>query len=583
MMKSSTVSNWSDTEIKKYFEEKNYQKGEPIVKQFQLAKGIYFICKGTAHGSYSETELERKALLNYEFTEGDALGFNDLNDEKQHPYSVYASDNVSLLFLKNEALNLLLQDKNAANLFYKKSLEAVSKRLRVSDKSMVDAALLNADIPEVDFLVENAVQAQKKIVILSEEKVDFLINEVALVINSHAQELASLTVQESQMGIQEHKVLKIGLGTVEVAKTLVGQIGVKSAPKVKNGVETFYSPMGVIFGMIPITNPVETIVFKFLSALKSRNAIIVSSHRKSRGVGLKAVSLIQEVLKKHDAPVSLIQAPQLEPSRAVTNAFMRHKNINFILATGGPSMVKSAYQSGTPAIGVGKGNAPVWVTQDCDLDLAALSIIESKSFDNGIVCGSENNLLVDSAVLDDFVDKCKSHGAVLLNTEESQLLEEALFSSGRLDSKWVGKSAADICEFVGIKRKYSIKLILQPVPNAQLSSPFLKEKLAPILSLVSIDSNERALNLAKAILSDEGAGHTAIIHSQDKQLIDAYSQTVDVSRVLVNTPGTQGCIGAANDLKLSWTLGCGTQGGGSTSDNVTYRHLMNKKRVAFGM
>ena len=245
-------------------------------------------------------------------------------------------------------------------------------------------------------------------------------------------------------------------------------------------------------------------------------------------------------------------------------------------------MVKSAYQSGTPAIGVGKGNAPVWVTAGCDLNLAAQSIIESKAFDNGIVCGSENNLLVDKTVLPNFIEKCKSHGAVLLNTQESQLLEQALFASGRLDGQWVGKSAADICEFVGIKREYAIKLILQSVPSAQLNSPFLKEKLAPILSLVSIDSNKRALSLAKSILSDEGAGHTAIIHSQDKKLIDVYSQAVDVSRVLVNTPGTQGCIGAANNLKLSWTLGCGTQGGGSTSDNVTYRNLMNKKRVAHG-
>ncbi len=582
MMINRTTSNWSEADIKKYFKEKNYQKGELIVSQFELASGIYFIIKGTSYGSYSESELDREAILNYEFTAGDMLGFNDLNAARQHPYSVYANNNVSLLFLKNETLERLLQDQNAAKIFYEKSFVGVSKRLRESDKSMINDALINSDVPEVDFLVESAVQAQKKVVNLSEEKIDNVINEVALAINAHAQELASLTVQESQMGIAEHKVLKIGLGTVAVAKTLVGQVGVKSAAKVKNGVETFYSPMGVIFGMIPITNPVETIVFKFLSALKSRNAIIVSSHRKGRHVGLKTVQLIQEVLKEQGLPVSLIQAPQLEPSRAVTNAFMRHKNINFILATGGPSMVKSAYQSGTPAIGVGKGNAPVWVTAGCDLNLAAQSIIESKAFDNGIVCGSENNLLVDKTVLPNFIEKCKSHGAVLLNTQESQLLEQALFASGRLDGQWVGKSAADICEFVGIKREYAIKLILQSVPSAQLNSPFLKEKLAPILSLVSIDSNKRALSLAKSILSDEGAGHTAIIHSQDKQLIDVYSQAVDVSRVLVNTPGTQGCIGAANNLKLSWTLGCGTQGGGSTSDNVTYRNLMNKKRVAHG-
>ena len=306
MMINRTTSNWSEADIKKYFKEKNYQKGELIVSQFELASGIYFIIKGTSYGSYSESELDREAILNYEFTAGDMLGFNDLNAARQHPYSVYANNNVSLLFLKNETLERLLQDQNAAKIFYEKSFVGVSKRLRESDKSMINDALINSDVPEVDFLVESAVQAQKKVVNLSEEKIDNVINEVALAINAHAQELASLTVQESQMGIAEHKVLKIGLGTVAVAKTLVGQVGVKSAAKVKNGVETFYSPMGVIFGMIPITNPVETIVFKFLSALKSRNAIIVSSHRKGRHVGLKTVQLIQEVLKEQGLPVSII-------------------------------------------------------------------------------------------------------------------------------------------------------------------------------------------------------------------------------------------------------------------------------------
>jgi len=260
---------------------------------------------------------------------------------------------------------------------------------------------------------------------------------------------------------------------------------------------------------------------------------------------------------------------------------MSHDDVNFILATGGPSMVKSAYTSGTPAIGVGKGNAPVWICANSDIKQAAKDVIGSKSFDNGIVCGSENNLLVDKAVLSEFVVQAQDCGAVLLTDYELQILLDEVFSSGRLDAQWVGRSAADICQFLNIERDYEIKLILAEVKEGNLDSPLLKEKLAPVLSLSVMDNTQQALSLAKNILQGEGAGHTAIIHCNDEELVEQYARAVDVSRILVNTPGTQGCIGAANGLELSWTLGCGTQGGGSTSDNVTFRHLMNVKRIAY--
>ena len=579
------TSNLSTSEFAQYIEEKKYHTGKNLFNQSDIVDGCHIIVKGTVHGVVRDDELGRQAKMNLNFHEGDVLGMTDLlvnsDGETIRNFSAVASCEVTSFFISKQAFQLIQKDEKASAFFFKLALQSASKSTFDSHKSIAEDSLIDSAIPEVDFMVANAVLAQQKIQSFSESFIDQLINDVALEINHHADELAEQTVLESNMGVKEHKVLKIGLGSIEIAKTLVGKTGVGSLSEPDKGVRTIYTPMGVVFGMIPITNPVETILFKFLSALKSRNAIIVSSHRKGRDVGLKTVSIIQSVLKKNGAPVNLIQAPQLPANRVVTNAFMSHIDVNFILATGGPSMVKSAYQSGTPAIGVGKGNAPVWICQDSDLKQAAQDVINSKSFDNGIVCGSENNLIVDRAVQDEFIEHAQFYGAAVLTDEELQIIIDQAFSSGRLDAHWVGRCAADICEYLNIKRDYHIKLIIAKVAQDHLDSPFLKEKLAPVLSLSIVDSDQQALNLAKQILQGEGSGHTAIIHSQDDQLIKRYGQAVDVSRILVNTPGTQGCIGAANGLQLSWTLGCGTQGGGSTSDNVTYKHLMNTKRIAY--
>ncbi len=580
-MENSTVSNLLDVTFKTFFEEKNYKKGQFLFTQSDTDQGCYIITKGTVHGLVRDDELGRQAKLNYEFIENNLLGIDDLFENKKRTFSALAMDKVTCLYISKSAFEKMKKNEKAITNFYKIALTHAYKKNQKADESMMHDALINSPIPEVDFMVAEAVLAHDGIQTFSEKFIDQLINEVAVEINSHATELATQTVLESNMGVVQHKVLKIGLGSIEVAKTLIGKEGVGSLSDIKNNVQCINTSMGVVFGMIPITNPVETIVFKFLSSLKSRNAIIVSSHRKGRDVGLKTVKIIQGVLKKMGAPINLIQAPQLPANRSVTNAFMSHIDVNFILATGGPSMVKSAYTSGTPAIGVGKGNAPVWICKDSDIEQASDHVINSKSFDNGIVCGSENNLLVDESILDAFIERAQSHGAVMLDEGELKTLHEKVFTSGRLDAKWVGRSAADICEFINIKRDYDVKLILARVETGDLDSALLKEKLAPVLSLSVIKNTQQALTLAKNILQGEGAGHTAIIHSHDKKLIKQYAQVVDVSRILVNTPGTQGCIGAANGLELSWTLGCGTQGGGSTSDNVTYRHLMNTKRIAF--
>ncbi len=580
-MLSSTLSNPVNTSIKKYFQEKKFLKGELLFKQADAADGCYILLEGTVYGLIEDGELGRKAHLEGRFNENSVLGIKELMNNNNRYFSAVCEQDVLCLFLNKSSFKKMQGDPKAMSHFYELAINSLCHESPESVESMVAAELVGSSIPEVDFMMSQAVDAHHKMEHFSEAFIDELINDVAIEINNHADDLASQTVLESNMGVRQHKILKIGLGTIEVAKTLIGQDGIGAISDKKNGVQCINTSMGVVFGMIPITNPVETILFKFLSCLKSRNAIVVSSHRKGRDVGLKTVQLIQSVLKEHGAPVNLIQAPQLPASRAVTNAFMSHDDVNFILATGGPSMVKSAYTSGTPAIGVGKGNAPVWICANSDIKQAAEHVIGSKSFDNGIVCGSENNLLVDKSVLAEFVQNAQECGAVMLTDYELQILLDNVFSSGRLDAQWVGRSAADICQFLNIQRDYEIKLILASVEKDNLDSPLLKEKLAPVLSLSVMSNTKQALSLAKNILQGEGAGHTAIIHCHDNELVEQYARAVDVSRILVNTPGTQGCIGAANGLELSWTLGCGTQGGGSTSDNVTFRHLMNVKRIAY--
>lgn len=564
-----------------YLQIRDHAAGEIIFQQNQIPAGCYFVESGELAARVTDNELQRQAQLPKTFAAGEILGLTEHLQQQTHPYSAVALTPVKLSFLAKDKIAALQQDVAAKQYFVELCLNNMSRQLQQQQHAANEHSLNNANIPEVDFMVESAIAAHQQITQWPEAKIDALLMAIANEINSHAESLAQQTVLESNMGVTAHKIQKIGLGTISVAEQLTGKPGTTDLLHSGTQVEAMYTPMGVVFGMIPITNPVETIVFKCLIAIKSRNAIIVSSHRKGQGVGRRTVELIQKVLKEHGAPVNLVQAPQLPASRAVTNAFLRHDGINFILATGGPSMVKSAYQSGTPAIGVGKGNAPVWICADADLSRAAQSVVSSKSFDNGIVCGSENNLLVDASIADEFVQKAEQEGAVLLTPAELKRLLSEVFASGRLGEQFVGRSAAEICELIGVERNYPIRLILAPVAEGDIHSPLLKEKLAPVLSLSLIHDDAQALKLARDILNNEGAGHTAIIHSADKNRIRRFGETVSVSRVLVNTSGTLGCIGAANGLCLSWTLGCGTQGGGSTSDNVTYTHLLNTKRIAY--
>jgi acetaldehyde dehydrogenase/alcohol dehydrogenase len=435
-------------------------------------------------------------------------------------------------------------------------------------------------------MVARAVAAQAAFETWPEDRVDALLWDVAETIAQHAEELARATVEETGMGVVEDKVCKIHFLSRGACRTLAGQPGVGVVHRdEQNQVTEIATPMGVVLGLIPMTNPVPTLVFKTLICLKTRNALIASCHHRATGVGNQAGELIQAVLRRHGAPVDLLQWIWGRTSRQLTSMFMGHRDVAFILATGGPSMVKAAYSSGTPAIGVGPGNAPAWICADADLEAAARMAIESKSFDNGILCGSENHLVVDRSVRGAFISALEAHGAAVLTTDEARrLASHALdLQTGHLRREVLGQSAQRIAREAGIRRDKPIRLIVVPVDLDELQGPYGREKLAPILSLFTVNGQEEGLALSKGLLTRMGAGHTAIIHTQDPRLAERYGLEMPASRILINSPGSQGCCGISTGLTPSATLGCGTGGGSSTSDNVTYTHLRNIKRVAYAL
>lgn len=558
------------------------EAGQTLIAQGKITDKCYILASGQVAAQIEDTQLERQATLPWRYTTGDILAARELLSGQVASVNMVAVEHTHAFVLDRDALlGLITQNTQLAE----QVMLSLTQPQELMQQPLIDSALASSPIKEVDFMISKAKQAYLDIQPLLESRIDEAIEALAQVIADDADTFAKETVAESGMGVVEHKVEKIKLGTLAVAHDLIGQPGVGSVIEEKDGVKGIAQSMGIVFAMIPVTNPVETLVFKSLIALKSRNAVIISSHRRAKNVGLKAVKVMQAKLKELGLPVDLIQTSQMPSSRELTQGFMRHPDLNFILATGGPSMVASAYQSGTPAIGVGKGNAPVWIEQSCDVEKAAKDVVFSKSFDNGVVCGSENNLLVDDAIFDKFVEYAIEAGAAVLNHFELHAVTEALFAKGSLNSDYVGKSAQDVCEGLGIKRDYPIKLMVADMSMVDtddtIQHPLMKEKLLPLVSLSRIQNQEQALRTAAGILNNEGAGHTAVMHSNNDEAIQEYARIVDVSRILINTPATLGCIGANNNLQLSWTLGCGTQGCGSTSDNVSYRHLLNIKRIAY--
>jgi len=439
-----------------------------------------------------------------------------------------------------------------------------------------------ADIdPAVDTTVARAAAAQEVLAGWPEARVEALLDGIAAAVAGRAEALAAATVAETGIGNVADKAFKNRFASLEVNRALQGRPGIGPRPPDDRGVTEIASPVGVVLGLIPMTNPVATLIFKTLICVKARNALIVSHHPAAADVGAQTVGLIGEVLAVHGAPTDLLQSVE-RASRARTAMFMRHPGVALILATGGTAMVRAAYSSGTPAIGVGSGNVPALVCADADPAAAAAAVVQSKAFDNGIICGSEDNLVVEEGVAAPLLAELERAGAAVCSASEAARVAGHAFDpgDGHLRREVLGQSAQAIAAAAGVRRDQPIRVLVLPQPLEQVDGPLGREKLAPLLSLFRVADGGQGLEVCKRLLANQGAGHTAVIHTGDQALQQRFAEEVPASRILVNGPATQGCIGVGNGLTPSLTLGCGTFGGNSTTDNVTYTNLLNIKRLA---
>jgi acyl-CoA reductase-like NAD-dependent aldehyde dehydrogenase len=436
----------------------------------------------------------------------------------------------------------------------------------------------------VEALVSRAHAAQQHIDEWSESRIDMLLRRLRDVIAEHAHALAAAAVAETGMGNVHDKTVKNSVASAGVyaqlaAATALGEIGFDR----ERHVAEIASPVGVIVGLIPATHPVATFIFKVLIAIKGRNAIILSPSRRARAVSEHVGGLIQQALGKAGAPTDLVQWLGGDSNRHTTAALMSHRGVGLILATGGQAMVRAAYASGTPAIGVGPGNAPALISADADLRHAARSIVQSKSFDNGLICGAENHLVVDSSAHAPLVAHLVLEGAALLTEEESARFRAAVVNprTNRVIRPLVGQDAETLATLAHITRPYGIRLLVVPAATIAAGDYLAGEKLVPVVSLFTVADARQGIRACRALLDIEGKGHTAIIHTRNAELVRRFATSLPVSRILVNSPATQGLMGLTTGLVPSLSLGCGSWGGTSTTNSITYKDLLNIKRVAY--
>lgn len=435
------------------------------------------------------------------------------------------------------------------------------------------------DTQALDLMVSKAREAQEAVAGLSDAKLDKVIHALVRKFAADCAGWARRELEVTSIGNAADKEHKLNLVLTRVFN---GLHGTRTAGRIGDGqsVIEYASPMGVIFAVSPLTNPIPNSLFKTIMCVKTRNALIVSYPRAADALGGEAVEVIGRVLAEHGLPVNLVQRCA-EPSRDKTNYLMRHRGVDMILATGGGDLVNAAYSSGTPAFGVGPGNVPVYVDRTADVTRAAADIVTGKTYDNGIVCGSESNVVVDEAVFDDLVAALDASGAAVLDGAECRRALDTLFDAGRgrLDRRFIGVSGARLAQAAGIERPYPIRLLVMPAERGR--DDFLsREKMAPILTLYTARDGQ-GIAFTKRLLLSEGAGHTAVIHSRDPVEIDAYAAEMPAGRILVNTPATQGMLGETTDIGVSFMQGCGTWGRNSSTDPVTWRHFVNIKRLAF--
>ena len=426
-------------------------------------------------------------------------------------------------------------------------------------------------------------EAQKKFATYTQEQVDEIFKAAAIAANGQRIPLAKMAVEETGMGIVEDKVIKNHYAAEYIynAYKNTKTCGVIEEDKAY-GITKVAEPIGVVGAVIPTTNPTSTAIFKTLISLKTRNGIIISPHPRAKESTIAAAKVVLEAAVKAGAPEGIIDWIDV-PSLDMTNLLMKESDI--ILATGGPGMVKAAYSSGTPALGVGAGNTPAIIDDSADIILAVNSIIHSKTFDNGMICASEQSVIVLDKIYKKVKDEFKARGCYFLNEEETEKVRKTIIINGALNAKIVGQKPHTIAALAGVTVPESTKILIGEVESVDISEEFAHEKLSPVLAMYKAKSFGEALDKAEQLIADGGYGHTSSLYINDvteREKIAEFGERMKTCRILVNTPSSQGGIGDLYNFKLapSLTLGCGSWGGNSVSENVGVKHLINIKTVA---
>ncbi len=437
---------------------------------------------------------------------------------------------------------------------------------------------------EARTLCKAAAQAQHILADMSQEQLDAIVEAIAKAFAKEASVLADMAVRETGFGNVEDKITKNLFASERVAAAVRGMktVGVlREVPEKK--LWEIGVPVGVIAAIVPSTNPTSTVCYKAMIALKSGNPILFSPHPKASACTRKAAQIVAEAAERAGAPKGSVACLSI-PSMAGCQELMGAPEVRLILATGGPAMVKSAYSSGKPAIGVGAGNGPAYIHHSADIAQAMQCILRSKTFDNGTVCASEQSIIVEKPQEARVRAEGQRQGFYFMNEAEAGKLGKLLFRpNGTLNPEIVGKSAQRLAELAGFPVPCGTKVLVAREQEAGPSRPYSMEKLCPVLAFYVMDSEDAVLKKCIEILDHEGSGHTFAMHASDEAVIRRFAAKIPVSRFLVNTPAALGGIGASTGLFPALTLGCGAVGGSSSSNNISPLDLINIRRVAWGM
>ncbi|MFD3446729.1 acetaldehyde dehydrogenase (acetylating) [Microbacteriaceae bacterium 4G12] len=439
-------------------------------------------------------------------------------------------------------------------------------------------------IQEVRNMVAKAKTAQRQLAQMSQAQIDRIVEAIAEAAYKHRERLAKLAHEETGFGKWEDKVIKNIFASKHVYESIkdVKTIGILKDDQEEKIMEVAV-PVGVIAGLVPSTNPTSTVIYKAMISIKSANAIVFSPHPNALQSIMETTQVIAKAAQQAGCPEGAIACMSV-PTLQGTDELMKHKDVSLILATGGGAMVKAAYSSGTPAIGVGPGNGPAFIERSANIPLAVKRILDSKTFDNGTICASEQSIVVEECVEETVVQELKKQGAHFLTKEESARLEAFIMRpNGTMNPAIVGKSVQHIAKLADLHVPEATKVLIARETRVGHYAPYSREKLSPILAFYVEKDWTAACEKCIGILNNEGAGHTLIIHSENPEVIREFALKKPVSRLLVNTPGALGGIGATTNLLPALTLGCGAVGGSSTSDNIGPLHLINIRRIAYGV